>query len=87
MLFVLVAGSVAMAYGQTLPSWGETAPMDQPYAPGEDHFVPDFPESPEAVPIDGGLGLLGAAGVAYALNRLRRREEKPDQYEGTSLRS
>lgn len=33
---------------------------------------PGFPGDPDQVPIDGGLGLLAAAGGAYALNKLRK---------------
>lgn len=36
---------------------------------------PALPSAPEQAPIDGGLGLLAAAGGAYALNRLRKREK------------
>ncbi|MFW6347332.1 MAG: PID-CTERM protein-sorting domain-containing protein [Cyclonatronaceae bacterium] len=32
---------------------------------------PMFPDEPDQVPIDGGLGLLAAAGGAYALGKLR----------------
>jgi hypothetical protein len=35
--------------------------------------IPGFPEDPPQVPIDGGLGLLAAAGGAYALNKLRKK--------------
>lgn len=36
---------------------------------------PVMPSAPEQAPIDGGLSLLAAAGGAYALNRLRKREK------------
>ena len=35
---------------------------------------PAFPDNPDQVPIDGGLGLLAAAGGAYALNKLRQKK-------------
>lgn len=35
---------------------------------------PMFPGPPPQAPIDGGLGLLVAAGGAYALNKLRKRK-------------
>lgn len=35
---------------------------------------PIFPDNPDQVPIDGGLGLLAAAGGAYALNKLRQKK-------------
>jgi len=76
MLAVLLAGSAGWAHAQKLPSWGEPMPMEAPADPGGDVYGPPlFPDVPDAVPIDGGLGLLGAAGVAYALNRLRKRRE------------
>lgn len=37
---------------------------------------PSLPNAPEQAPIDGGLGLLAAAGGAYAWRRLRK-PEKP----------
>lgn len=32
---------------------------------------PDVPASPSQAPIDGGLGILAAAGGAYALKKIR----------------
>jgi hypothetical protein len=37
---------------------------------------PGFPDDPAAVPVDGGLTLLAAAGAAYGVNRLRQRRKK-----------
>lgn len=37
--------------------------------------LPAFPSNPEAAPIDGGLGLLAAAGGAYAWKKLRNKSE------------
>lgn len=36
---------------------------------------PGLPNTPEQTPIDGGLGILAAAGGAYALKKLRDRKE------------
>lgn len=36
---------------------------------------PMFPTSPDPAPIDGGLGLLAAAGGAYAYKKLRARKK------------
>lgn len=36
---------------------------------------PNLPNAPRQAPIDGGLGVLAAAGGAYALSRLRKREK------------
>lgn len=47
--------------------------------------APDMPDAPEAVPIDGGLGLLAAAGAGYAMYRLGRREEVADEEGGSAL--
>ena len=33
--------------------------------------LPGFPDAPDAAPIDGGLGLLAAAGGMYAWKKLR----------------
>jgi hypothetical protein len=41
-------------------------------------FLPDFPSDPAAAPIDGGLGLLAAAGGAYALKKLRDKNKEGD---------
>ncbi len=35
---------------------------------------PPPPDAPNQTPIDGGLGILAAAGGAYALNKLRKRK-------------
>ena len=40
---------------------------------GDEAGVPGLPTDPTPVPIDGGLTLLGAAGAAYAVKRLRNR--------------
>lgn len=36
---------------------------------------PFLPDKPEHTPIDGGLGILAAAGGAYALKKLRDKEK------------
>lgn len=40
--------------------------------------LPAFPDSPAAAPIDGGLGLLAAAGGAYALKKLKGKKSGID---------
>lgn len=37
------------------------------------HAQPAFPDAPNQTPIDGGLGLLAAAGGAYAIKKLREK--------------
>ncbi len=39
---------------------------------------PPLPASPSQAPIDGGLGLLAAAGGAYAIKKLRDKKKKED---------
>lgn len=36
---------------------------------------PGLPDSPDQTPIDGGLGILAAAGGAYALKKLKEKKE------------
>lgn len=36
---------------------------------------PPFPTNPDAVPIDGGLALLAAAGGGYAIKKLRDKKK------------
>lgn len=38
---------------------------------------PGLPDDPDPTPIDGGLGLLAAAGGAYAYKKLQKNKEKP----------
>jgi len=77
-LLGLVFGAVAAA--QSLPSWAEPAT----HAPAGGPSAAMSPGTPgggsgpggggtNQVPIDGGLGMLAAAGAAYAMRRLRRR--------------
>ncbi|MBO6524925.1 MAG: hypothetical protein JJ971_13920 [Balneolaceae bacterium] len=40
---------------------------------------PALPASPSQAPIDGGLGLLAAAGGAYAIKKLRDKKKKQDE--------
>ncbi len=40
--------------------------------------LPGFPDNPNPAPIDGGLGLLAAAGGAYAMKKLRDKKNKGD---------
>ncbi|MFH5831828.1 PID-CTERM protein-sorting domain-containing protein [Halalkalibaculum sp. DA3122] len=37
--------------------------------------APVLPEEPSQAPVDGGLGILAAAGGAYALKKLRDRQK------------
>ena len=41
---------------------------------------PGLPSAPSQAPIDGGLGLLAAAGGAYALKKLRDRKREEDLF-------
>ncbi|RNC83311.1 MAG: hypothetical protein ED557_11470 [Balneola sp.] len=40
--------------------------------------LPGFPDDPAAAPIDGGLGILAAAGGAYALKKLRDKNKEEE---------
>ena len=40
---------------------------------------PSLPATPTQAPIDGGLGLLAAAGGAYAFKKLRDRRKNEDE--------
>ena len=42
---------------------------------------PGLPSTPSQAPIDGGLGLLAAAGGAYALKKLRDKKKMKDHVE------
>jgi len=42
---------------------------------------PSFPTTPNQAPIDGGLGLLAAAGGAYAYKKLRNRNTDSSEEE------
>ena len=44
--------------------------------PGSGGPIPGTPPDPTAVPIDGGVSLLLAGGVAYGLKHLRSRRRK-----------
>lgn len=78
----LLIGVAAPLAAQSVPEWGETYTPEAPADFGGDLYGPTLPDAPDAVPIDGGLGLLGAAGAAYALNRLRKRKEQEGESEG-----
>jgi hypothetical protein len=36
--------------------------------------LPAFPDNPAPAPIDGGLGVLAAAGAAYAYRKLKKKD-------------
>ena len=42
---------------------------------------PTLPSNPPQAPIDGGLGLLAAAGGAYAYKKLKGKENKEEEIE------
>ena len=42
---------------------------------------PGLPTNPSQVPIDGGLGLLAAAGGAYAIKKLRDKRKSEEASE------
>ena len=42
---------------------------------------PSLPSNPDQAPIDGGLGLLAAAGGAYAYKKLKAKKNQEDNLE------
>ena len=57
-----------------LPAWAQpSAPAAAPAAPMPPNPGTGDPGGTPAIPIDGGLSLLAAAGAGYAVNRLRKR--------------
>lgn len=60
------------AIAQTLPPWGQPLEIPPPEPFDDFEEAPSVPETPDPVPVDGGLGLLGLAGAAYAWKRLRK---------------
>ena len=42
---------------------------------------PNVPSTPPQAPIDGGLGLLAAAGGAYAIKKLRDKKNRGEELE------
>ncbi|GAB5409525.1 MAG: hypothetical protein BalsKO_18900 [Balneolaceae bacterium] len=42
---------------------------------------PGLPSAPSQAPIDGGLGLLAAAGGAYAYKKLKQKSNKKEELE------
>ncbi|MEM6784081.1 MAG: hypothetical protein AAF624_10165 [Bacteroidota bacterium] len=84
LLATLMAALVCVgpAQAQSLPDWAAPssppAAFDPPGSPsdptgGGGGGPPSTPPTP--VPVDGGLGLLTAAGAAYAYRRLRQRAD------------
>jgi hypothetical protein len=57
----LLSGAMMLAAVLVTPEWGHSQP-------------PPPPSKPTQTPIDGGLGLLAAAGGAYAIKKLRSRK-------------
>lgn len=74
LLALALTGSATAGLAQSIPSWARPSEPPAPVHmdPGDGPGTPDDPGPPE-VPIDGGLGLLAAAGAAYAARRLRNR--------------
>lgn len=62
----------------------ENPNLPQCQAPCENPGSPPFCPPPDEVPVDGGLGLLAAAGASYAAYRLRRRDEEDEPTESGS---
>lgn len=81
MLFCVLMVDVRGQYNTSTSGNGEFSPGEASDAepPSFDDdvepSVPSFDDDVQSVPIDGGLGLLLAAGVGYAANRMRKRKQ------------
>ena len=65
-----LAGPVS---AQSLPEWAApSGPAPTAEGPSASLAPPPPPPPPTQVPLDGGLVLLGAAGAAYGVRRLRQ---------------
>jgi len=70
MLFCVLMVDVRGQYNTYTSGNGEFSPSE-----ASDAEPPPFDDDVQSVPIDGGLGLLLAAGVGYAANRMRKRKQ------------
>lgn len=57
---------------------GDPPPLERPANDNEPPTPPSPPGPPAQTPVDGGLGLLLAAGAAYGIKRMRRKENPSD---------
>ena len=64
---ILIPISIIMFLALTTVLWAQSPPP------------PMLPLSPDQAPIDGGLGLLAAAGGGYALKKLRDRKKAEEK--------
>ena len=69
--FAIVIMAMAVAHEAAAAAMGTGMGMGPPSPPCG---TPPFP--PCAVPIDGGIGLLAAAGVAYGTRKMMKRNKK-----------
>jgi hypothetical protein len=81
LLFMLMDIPTAEAQRYSIDKEDDTVEWQQSPAPPADVNDPPAPPTPPGgpaqTPIDGGLGLLLAAGGAYAVRRLRKNEDSP----------
>lgn len=81
LLFLLIDITAAEAQRYSVDKEDDSVEWQQSPAPPADVSDPPAPPTPpggpEQTPIDGGLGLLLAAGGAYAIRRLRKNEDSP----------
>ena len=81
MLFFVLMVDVRGQYNTSTSGNGEFSPSEAsdaeppPFDDDVEPSVPSFDDDVQSVPIDGGLGLLLAAGVGYAANRMRKRKQ------------
>lgn len=81
LLFMLMDIPTAEAQRYSIDKEDDTVEWQQSPAPPADTNDPPAPPTPPGgptqTPIDGGLGLLLAAGGAYAVRRLRKNDDSP----------
>ena len=69
-ILVIIVGFTNIAYSQL----GPCGPFDTPGVDCDADNNPDIP-----VPLDGGAGILIAAGVAYGIKKYRNQQKKSNQ--------
>ncbi len=75
-MFVFAADTLVFAQQRSQPPRAPSPPSFNEPTDNHDEFPPfDFPDDPDPVPIDGGLGFLLLAGGGYAAYKLRRRKD------------
>lgn len=59
-------------------------PLSVSAQPGDDDGLPEDPDDPDAIPIDGGISLLAAAGMAYGGKKIYDMRKHKKKHPGQS---